>query len=213
MIAGLDVSHWQGVIDWPAVAGSGVRFAIVKATEGEAHVDKRFAANWRGAGDSGLVRGAYHYYRPERDPVKQARHFAATVGPLGPLDLPLVLDVEERGPAGVRLADRISRLRACIGEVRARSGRDPIIYTGPAFWRSEYGNADEFAGLPLWIAHYTRDPAPATPPGWAWTFWQWTNAGRVPGLRGDCDLNWYRDDDLNALFRLAGVDIAKGAVT
>lgn len=205
-IPGIDVSHWQGDIDWPRVAEAGIKFAFVKATEGKTGVDRRFAVNWPAALDAGLLRGAYLFYRPTIDPVAQAAHFASEVGPLGAMDLAPVIDVEMRGPAD-SLANRIARLRACVEELRGLTGRDPIIYTGRPFWQQEYGGSLEFAGLPLWLAHYTHRPEPNGIQGWPWTFWQWTQAGKMPGVRKPCDLDLYRDDDMNSLLRLAGVDL------
>jgi lysozyme len=78
---GIDVSHYNGLVDWFAVAGSEVKFAFAKATEGASLVDSEFANNWKGMGDAGILRGAYHFARPGGDPEVQAVHFASVVGP------------------------------------------------------------------------------------------------------------------------------------
>ena len=94
-LLGIDVSHYQGDVNWFAVAGGGVKFAFAKATEGNTWVDTRFTQNWSRIQEVGLVRGAYHFGRPGRDAETQAVHFASVVGPLGFNDLPPVLDIEE----------------------------------------------------------------------------------------------------------------------
>ena len=204
MLQGIDVSHWQGPIDWAKV-GTSVSFVSIKATEGKRGVDSLFEENWKGVAEDGRVRGAYHYFQPLIDPVAQARHFCDVVGSLGPMDLPPELDLENP-PAweGVKLADRVPRVKAWIDEVRARLGRDPMIYTSAYFWKTVFASAPDFNALPLWVAHYTTKPAPAYPPGWDWSFWQYSEKGTVPGINGPVDLNRFRSDDLNALFRLAG---------
>src|SRR3982751_4147087 len=94
LVRGIDVSHYQGTINWPQVAGGDVVFCFVKATEGINVVDPFFAKNWAGSAAAGLTRGAYHFGRPGSDAQAQARQFFKTVGALGPNDLPPVLDIE-----------------------------------------------------------------------------------------------------------------------
>ena len=102
-VLGLDVSHYQGTVDWASVLRQGYRFAFIKATEGTTWTDPEFSANWAGAKGAGLLRGAYHYYEPGDDPGQQADFFLNTVWPhggqplLAPGDLPPVLDIETTG--------------------------------------------------------------------------------------------------------------------
>lgn len=184
--AGIDVSHWQGTIDWNAVAANGVEFAFIKATEGGDYVDPRFAANWDGARQAGVVRGAYHFFRPQTDAVAQAAHFLATVH-LSPGDLPPVLDVEVTDG---RSADVVAEgVRTWLREVERATGRRPIVYTRASFWTAQVGGG--LGGYPLWVAHYGVS-SPNIPGGWSgWTFWQHSDAGRVNGIGGDVDLNWF----------------------
>jgi lysozyme len=95
-VQGIDVSHYQGVVDWQQVAQNGMAFAFAKATEGITYVDPQLAANWDGIRVAGLVRGAYHFFEPNDDAAQQAQHFLSTVQ-LQPGDLPPVLDVETTG--------------------------------------------------------------------------------------------------------------------
>src|SRR4051812_45840051 len=94
-LLGIDVSHYQGKVDWFAVARGNVKFAFAKASEGNLAVDATFRDNWQRMQEAGLFRGAYHFGRPGRDPEAQAALFASVVGALGFRDLPPVLDLEE----------------------------------------------------------------------------------------------------------------------
>ena len=185
-LPGIDVSHWQGTIDWSAVAADGVEFAFVKATEGGDYTDPRFAANWAGARQAGVVRGAYHFYRPQTDAMAQAAHFLGTVT-LASGDLPPVLDVEVTDG---RSADAVAAgVRTWLQEVERVTGRRPIIYTRASFWTAQMGSG--FGGYPLWVAHYGV-ASPSIPAGWSgWTFWQHSDAGRVDGISGGVDLDWF----------------------
>jgi GH25 family lysozyme M1 (1,4-beta-N-acetylmuramidase) len=180
--AGIDTSSYQHVgrhrIDWVAVRRSGVSFAMIKATEGTDHDDPWFERDWKAAANAGLYRGAYHYARPaEGSAAGDAGHFLDVVGPLdGREDLPPVLDLEEDGG---------------LGTVAARTGRRPIIYTGPHFWADHMADTERFADSPLWYAHHTdaADPGPLFG-GWTtWTLWQWSDSGSVPGISVVVDLD------------------------
>jgi lysozyme len=183
-LEGIDVSHWQGVINWAAVAGAGIAFAYMKATEGRTFVDDRFAANWAAAKANGIARGAYHFGRPGTDPVAQARHFYNTVRP-GSGDLPLCLDIEatdSQTPTQVR-----NWIQRFVTEIKRRMGRPPVIYTGYFFWQDNAGNSPNNYDTMLWMARWSTTPLPL-PIAWTnWTFWQYTSTGTVPGVSGNCD--------------------------
>ena len=183
---GVDVSHWQGAIDWRAVESGGVSFAFVKATEGATFTDPAFAANWSGLAGTRIVRGAYHYFRPGADAAQQAAHFLRTA-PVGAFDLPPVLDVEVTdGMDGATIARGV---RTWLDAVSRATGKRPIVYTYPSFWNAHLST--QFIDAPLWIAHY-RVGAPLVPSGWAgWAFWQHTDDGRVAGVSGPVDLNLF----------------------
>jgi lysozyme len=205
-IDGIDVSHWQGAIDWRAVRGGGIDFAFIKATEGGTYTDPKFATNWAAAADAGITRGAYHYFRPNVDAVKQAEHFLR-VTRLGPGDLPAVLDVETSdGLAGDAL---LRAIRGWLETVERATGKRPIVYTYPDFW-NRYVSASP-GPYALWIASYGRDQ-PLMPIGWSdWTFWQSSATGRVPGIQGDVDLDHFRGGsaELAALVRGDGPLLAR----
>src|SRR5262245_43937892 len=91
---GIDVSHYDGAIDWAAVKASGQAFAVAKSTEGTSYVDPTFATNWAAMKQHGVVRSAYHFFHANLDPIAEADHFLKIMGPLEPGDLPPVLDLE-----------------------------------------------------------------------------------------------------------------------
>ncbi|MBD0318854.1 MAG: glycoside hydrolase family 25 protein [Gemmatimonadetes bacterium] len=185
-VPGIDVSHHQGTINWTAVKRAGIRFAFIKATEGGDWTDPAFAGNWRRAREAGVMRGAYHYYRPQTHSAVQARHFLRRVS-VGRSDLPPVLDVEATD--GVSNATLRRGVRNWLRTVEAETGKRPIIYVSRRFAPRL---AAEFSDYPLWIADY-RGGAPAVPRGWRrWTFWQHSERGRVSGIRTPVDRNWFR---------------------
>lgn len=190
-LQGIDVSRWQREVDFARVAEAGISFCFCKATEGLAHVDPMFAANWPAMASVGLVRGAYHFGRPAADAAGQADFVFETVRPAAG-DLPLVLDLERDDglpPAAVR-----TWTQAFVKRLRDRMGRPPIIYTGFFFWRDKAGDGDAL-GCPLWLAAYVDDPATLVPRAWDhWSFWQYTSRGTVPGVRGHVDRDaWHGD--------------------
>jgi lysozyme len=183
---GIDVSHFQGTVNWPEVAGSGASFAFVKATQGITYVDPHFTVNWPAMKSAGLLRGAYHFYEPADDPHSQAQHFLSTVS-LEPGDLPPVLDVEING--GVSDGQLWSGVSTWLQVVQAATGRQPIVYTAPGFWN---GNSPDLALTchPLWLADYASQPT--LPEGWStWQFWQHSQTGTVPGVSAAVDLNLF----------------------
>jgi len=148
-VRGVDVSRYQGTINWSAVKNDGVHFAFIKATEGGDLTDPTFARNWRNSKRAGVIRGAYHFYRPGTDPARQARHFLRTVR-LSAGDLPPVLDVEVHGGIG---STRLQRgVRTWLRIVEEETGKRPIVYTNPGFARRLAGG--DFRRHALWIAHY-----------------------------------------------------------
>jgi lysozyme len=174
---GIDVSHYQPVVDWEKVAASRIAFAFIKATEGTALLDHSFANHWSGAKRASVLRGAYHFFRPKQDAVAQAKFFLAQLDDPG--ELPPIVDVEAAdGVAPSQIADGIL---AWIDVVTSGLGR-PLIYTSPSFWNL-LGSTDELASkADLWVAHWGAHE-PATVTGWGrWTFWQFTNRATVPGI-------------------------------
>jgi lysozyme len=200
---GIDVSHFQQSIDWPAVAASGIHFCFIKATEGASHVDPRFASNWQAAGQAGIARGAYHFFQPAVPVTAQANLFLKTLPKLESGDLPPVLDLEAPQlwtaiPAANRAALAVSWLETVESGLHSR----PIVYLSPAFMTEVLHNASTLAAYPVWLAHHTMDPGPNVPTPWTkWTFWQHTPQGTTPGISTVVDLNRFNGtlDELKAL--------------
>ncbi len=202
-VEGIDVSQWQGTIDWTAVPRSGVRFAIVRIGDGYGH-DSHFAANWEGARANGLIRGAYQFFEPGDDPIRQADIVVAAVGRLGPGDLPVTCDVEAPSP-GVSPAAYAASIHRWADRVTAGTGRPPIIYTGRYYW-DPYVASSDFVGLPLWHAQYTSAACPNIDDRWSdWAFWQYTSTGSISGISGNVDRNRFNGTfaELQALASVA----------
>lgn len=188
---GIDVSRWQHgtSINWQKVKADGVTFTFIKATEGTFYANDYYDGDRKAAKRLGVYRAAYHYARPSIGSAgKQARYFLRKAGRHGARgDLPPVLDLEDDG--GLSDAALQGWTRTWLRTVKRRTGRTPIIYTGPYFWESEMGNTSAFRNYPLWIAHYSTS-SPRVPGGWTrWTFWQKSQTGRIDGISGAVDIN------------------------
>lgn len=202
-ISGIDVSHYQGTIDWQKVAASGIAFAYAKATEGAATKDSRFTTNYNGMKSNGILRGAYHFFHPATDAKAQAENFMSVVQQLDLGDLPPSLDIEideEKSETEI-----IGGIREWIDTVETQLGRKPIIYTGASFWNEKVGGSGDFSDCLLWVAHYTSKPAPTIPKGFDdFTFWQYSNQGRVDGITDNTvDLDRFKGN-MHHLKKLAG---------
>jgi lysozyme len=198
---GIDVSEFNGQVDWGAVADGGLAFAFAKATEGLTIRDARFSENWSGMRASGLARGAYHFFHPGDDGVAQADAFLAAMGDIQPGDLPPVLDWETSDQSSA--ADAVAAAEAFIAEVESRSGRTTMVYTYRAYWDS-IGAPAAFSASPLWLAS-DGPSCPSAPPPWSgWFFWQDAATGKVAGVNGPVDHDRFEGtiDDLRALARV-----------
>jgi len=172
-VRGVDVSSYQGQIDWPVLADQGIDFAFIKATEGSSFVDPRFADNWTAANQTDLAVGAYHFFSAESPGATQAANFVATV-PVEPGMLPPVVDVERYGDVDAARTE----LQALLDALEAHYGQRPIIYTTDGLYDAF---VHDFVGhYPLWIRSIWRPPAL----GGQWTFWQYSNRGRLDGYDG-----------------------------
>ena len=184
-VHGIDVSAYQGRIDWPVVARNRVRFAFIKASEGATLRDPRFARNWRAARAAGVLCGAYHYFQPNRDGQIQADLFARTV-PLAPGDLPPVLDVEAANFHDVAVLRR--EVARWLRLIEAHYGVRPILYSNHSFYQRHL--AGHFDDYPLWLAHY--EVARPSLPRSKWIIWQHSDESHVPGIRGVVDFNVFQ---------------------
>lgn len=185
-VKGIDVSYYQGSINWRAVKNDGVKFAFIRVSDGTGFRDSQFSANWRGAKDAGVLRGAYQFFRADQDPIRQADLLIDKIGGhLGPNDLPPVIDVESTD--GMSSATIRSRVNQWLNHVERKLGVKPIVYTGPYFWEANVGG--DFNDHRLWVAHYGTN-CPLVPGNWSrWSFHQYTSSGRVNGIGGNVDMN------------------------
>jgi lysozyme len=198
-VRGIDVSTYQGRIDWPAVSASDIRFSIMRATLGNAYRDERYARNVAGATENGLVVGAYHFAKPSlgfRDARGEADHFLR-VARVAPGDVLPVLDIEETG--GLSPEQLRTWAQAWLARVRSRTGVRAMIYSGNFFWRGFMRNSSWFGsrGHPLWIAHWNVNVPEVPGNRWAgngYTIWQWSATGYIPGIRGYVDQDWMNGD-------------------
>ena len=194
-VHGIDISHYQGEIDWNMLkqtrsARFPVRFIFMKSTEGGDYSDKTFQANFDSARAHGFIRGAYHFYNPKTDPVKQADFFIHTVR-LEKGDLPPVLDIEKKGKDTRKLQND---LKVWLRKVEAHYGVKPIIYASYKF-KTKYLTDSVFNAYPYWIAHYYVDSVRYEGD---WKFWQHTDVGILPGISEQVDLNIY-NGSMNSL--------------
>jgi len=198
-IHGIDVSRYQQRISWEAVSAMQVneikiRFAFIKATEGNGNVDPYFKRNWKKAKEAGITRGAYHFFIASKDGIKQAQNFMKKVT-LESGDLPPVLDIEQTNGAS---ADVIrSEVTEWLHAMEINYSVKPIIYTNVDFYkRFLKGYFDEY---PLWVAHYLQPHKPRINRSWA--FWQHSERGKVNGILSRVDFNVFSGDnrEFNAL--------------
>ncbi len=205
MIPGIDVSHWQSTIEWSLVKAAGVQFAWIKSSEfhpGKTIItpDPMLEINLAGTKNNDILCGIYHFYRTHIDPAKQAQAVLDTIKGL-PFDFPLAIDLELAGMRGVNLNNQVS---AFIAILEAELKYKPIIYTSGGFWRSlmiydKFQNVNWATGFTLWLAQYTQ-LWPSTPyPFAGWHFWQYTDKGRIPGIKTFVDLNWFNRDYVDLL--------------
>jgi len=183
-IKGLDVSRYQGMINWAKVAKQCVDFVFVKASEGGDHHDEFFYPNWLELRFNGIRRGAYHFFRPEVSAAKEAANFFAQVGELREGDLPPVLDVEVRGR--ISNPELLAKIKEWMQLVEARYGMKPILYTGQKFYNRFL--AGQFSDYPLWIARYNPE-VPLLADGRDFQFWQFADRGKLKGIEGPVDVN------------------------
>ena len=188
---GLDVSEFQGKIDWALVENMethySIEFVFIRATAGNDRVDDRFEENWLGAKNRKIIRGAYHYYRPNENSLEQARLFIKTVQ-LKKGDLPPVLDIEKL-PKGQSLDSLKVGLKRWLNAVEAHYKVKPIIYTGEKYYDDFL--KEDFSDYLFWIANYNfyREKI-----GEDWLFWQFTEKASVTGIKGNVDVNIYNGD-------------------
>lgn len=189
-IHGIDISHYQGKIDWEQlknamIKGCPVRFVIIKSTEGSSRLDENFRENFNLARDFGFIRGVYHFWSNKSTAREQAYYFLDQVH-LTDGDLPPVLDIEHK-PADKSVEDFQRDVLTWLHIVEDKYHVKPIIYTYYKF-KEQYLSAPVFEDYPYWIAHYYVDKVQYKG---KWKFWQHTDVGKLPGIKGYVDFNIY----------------------
>jgi lysozyme len=188
---GIDVSEYQGKISWLEVdtleGKYPVDFVFIRATVGEDRLDRQYKNNWLGAKKNKLLRGAYHYYRPNENSLDQAELFIKTVS-LSKGDLPPVLDIEKL-PKNQSIERLKVGLRRWLKKVEEHYQVKPIIYTGESYYEDFL--KEEFSDYLFWIANYNfyREEIDQE-----WLFWQFTEKASVNGIKGNVDVNIYNGD-------------------
>jgi lysozyme len=191
-VRGVDVSSYEGVIQWDRAKAAGISFAYMKATEGETFVDDAFAANWAGASAAGLPKGAYHFYDFCDTGAGQAANFIKTV-PREAGALPMVIDLEQSDDCAKMPPKAAFRkdLAAFVARVEAAYGMRPVLYVNLGIY-NEY-LSDAAGRYRLWIADPSH-ASPSLPAGASWTFWQYSWHGRVDGIAPETDLDVFNGD-------------------
>lgn len=189
-IHGIDISHYQGKIDWEQlknamIKGCPVRFVIIKSTEGSSRLDENFRENFNQARDFGFIRGVYHFWSNKSTAREQAYYFLDQVH-LTDGDLPPVLDIEHK-PVDKSVEDFQRDVLTWLHIVEDKYHVKPIIYTYYKF-KEQYLSAPVFEDYPYWIAHYYVDKVQYKG---KWKFWQHTDVGKLPGIKGYVDFNIY----------------------
>ena len=220
-LLGIEVSHYQGVIDWPKVADAGVKFVFIKATDGATVADPMAKTNASGAAAAGLPFGFYHFWRPTDDWRAQAEFFLSVIDDATPLanagllpnvldtevgslaflppqshrarKLPNVLDIEVGSLSEDNQGDALSWLKAAPGQTA-------IVYVSPSYARFNLTDP-AWIQYSLWSAHYTDLMQPNIDKWPSWMFWQRQGNGSIDGISGPVDIDWFNgsESDLQKL--------------
>lgn len=192
-LKGIDVSNWQGVIDFAKVKNSGIQVVYTKATEGTYYTDPFLKSNYYNAKSQNLYVGFYHFFIPEskESSINQAYYFISKISGLTP-DCKLALDVEVTG--GFSKTELSELANIFLIEVKKLTGMDVVIYTYSNF--ANYNLTNILDAYPLWIAEYGVN-TPMYNPIWdSWIGFQYSDSGYVPGVSGGVDLDVFTSDIL-----------------
>jgi lysozyme len=194
-VHGVDVSRWQGNIDWKTLRSQGANFVYIKATDGGDHLDPMFRKNWNESHKAGLKRGAYHFFYWCRVASEQADWFIRNV-PRVEGALPPVIDVEYNHLSDCKRrlsrAKIIEKMQVFMDRLEAHYGQRPIIYTAPDFYADNLQG--EFLDYPFWLRSVAAHPS-VRYPGRKWVFWQYSGSGLSQGVNGKIDLNVFNGSE------------------
>lgn len=197
-VHGIDVSKWNGDVDWGKVKQSGVSFVFIKATEGKDMVDPKFEEYWKQAAAAGIAHAPYHFYYFCSTADEQADWFIRNV-PKASMHLPPVLDVEwnhtsktcKYQPSALTVRTEMQRF---MDRIEAHYGKRPIIYTSVDFHRDNL--VGQFQDYHFWVRAVAQHPQEIYSER-RWAFWQYTSTGVVPGIKGDTDINVFAGTQKN----------------
>jgi lysozyme len=196
-LLGIDVSHYQGVVDWAKVAASGVKFAFIKATDGLT-ADPMLKANIVGAHSAAIPFGLYHFWRPQDPASEQAANFLQSVAVAqstlarDAVEFAAALDIEVGSLDEAHQEDAFAWLSQ-VDQSMPYQGK-PIVYVSPSY--AKFNLTDPaWIEYPLWSAHYTELMQPNTDKWPSWMFWQRQGNGSVSGITGPCDIDWYNGNE------------------
>lgn len=200
---GIDVSHYQGTINWASVKAAGIQFAWIKDTEGTSYKDPEFDTNYLHAYNNKVIRGAYHFARPDLSGgATQATYFANNGGAWSAdnLTLPGMLDLEG-GCYGKSASAMQSWILDFYNTYKSKTGRDVVIYTSANWWNTCTGGWSGMSSRsPLWAASWTTAADPVIPNGFPYaTIWQYTDSGSVSGVSGAVDRDRFNGDHTRLL--------------
>lgn len=191
-VHGVDVSRWQGDIDWVKLRSQGANFAYIKATDGGDHLDPMFRHNWKAAKAAGVKRGAYHFFYWCRVASEQADWFIRHV-PKDPDALPPVIDVEYNHQSDCKMrlsrAKVLEKMQVFMDRLERHYGKRPVIYTAPDFYADNLQGA--FTNYPFWLRAVAQHPSKVYP-NRKWVFWQYSGSGLSQGVNEKIDLNVFR---------------------
>lgn len=202
-VAGIDVSRYQGSINWTSVRNAGIEFAFIKATEGTSYKDSNFNSNYTNAYYAGVIRGAYHFARPNISGGATQADYLASNGGAWSADnrtLPAALDLEANPySGGYCYGLTTSGMRTWISDFlnryKYRTTRYAVIYTTTSWWNQCTGSwTGPWTNHPLWIARWSTSPGTLPAGASVWSFWQYTSSGTVSGISGSVDRDYWNGD-------------------
>jgi lysozyme len=189
-IKGIDISKYQGTVDFQKVKAAGISYIFIRATEGNTYQDPNFESNFSSSRAAGLATGVYHFYETNDEPLSQLKNFKSIVT-LRPGDLPPVIDIEKLHNQDK--SNLVGNIKVFLNGLEFHYGVKPILYSGHNF-SNEY--LTQFGDYPLWLAEYEVDKL-NLPVGWSnWTFWQWSQSTDISGIEGKVDADRFNGDEL-----------------
>lgn len=193
IVKGVDVSAYQGDIDWKTIESQDIYFAYIKATEGQDYTDEKFETNWKNIDSTGIRKGAYMFFMFDEDGKSQADYFIKQVDN-DKNNLPPVIDFELYGDYLNNPLDKsqvLDNLNKTVQALKNNYDKEPVIYTNYLTYNT-YLKSD-FKELDIWICDLD-DAKPEMSGSHSWKFWQYSQRGILSGYSGSerfIDMNIY----------------------